>query len=46
MVYEAAAKCKGNPASGVPAPPNNDPNKYGYAVATEPPPDFDDGQRR
>ena len=27
MVYEAAAKCNGNPASGVPAPPNNNPNK-------------------
>jgi hypothetical protein len=40
MIYEAAAKCRGNPASGVPAPPNNDPNKYGYAVATEPPPDL------
>ena len=39
MVYEAAAKCNGNPASGVPAPPNNDPMKYGYAIITEPPPE-------
>ena len=37
MMYEASLHAKGNPPTGVPAPPNNDPLKYGYSVATEPP---------